>query len=82
MLKKLSLIVEYHPTTGKPLRERQVLVLSAYCESHNWNCEVIKDLGSGLNYKEKGLRKLIDTILNNECDTAKPLPMASHRYIT
>jgi predicted site-specific integrase-resolvase len=34
----------------------------------NWNCEVIKDLGSGLNYKKKGLRKLIDSILNNECD--------------
>ena len=48
--------------------ERIALVLSAYCESHNWNCEVIKDLGSGLNYKKKGLRKLIDTILNNECD--------------
>jgi putative resolvase len=49
--------------------ERQALVLSAYCESHNWNCEIIKDLGSGLNYKKKGLRKLIDSILNNECDS-------------
>jgi putative resolvase len=48
--------------------ERQALVLSAYCESHNWNCEIIKDLGSGLNYKKKGLRKLIDSILNNECE--------------
>lgn len=48
--------------------ERQALVLSAYCESHNWNCEIIKDLGSGLNYKKKGLRKLIDLILNNQCD--------------
>jgi putative resolvase len=48
--------------------ERQALVLSAYCEGHNWNCEVIQDLGSGLNYKKKGLRKLIDYILDEECD--------------
>jgi putative resolvase len=48
--------------------ERQALVLSAYCESHNWNCELIQDLGSGLNYKKKGLRKLIDYILDGQCD--------------
>lgn len=48
--------------------ERQALVLSAYCESHNWNCELIQDLGSGLNYKKKGLRKLIDCILDGQCD--------------
>lgn len=48
--------------------ERQALVLSAYCESHNWNCELIQDLGSGLNYKKKGLRKLIEYILDGQCD--------------
>ncbi len=29
---------------------------------------LIQDLGSGLNYKKKGLRKLIDLILNEEVD--------------
>lgn len=29
--------------------ERQALVLAAYYESHGWSCELIQDLGSGLN---------------------------------
>ncbi|MFK0731975.1 MAG: IS607 family transposase [Gloeotrichia echinulata GP01] len=48
--------------------ERQALVLSAYCEQHKFNYLLIQDLGSGLNYKKKGLRKLIDLILNDEVD--------------
>ena len=43
--------------------ERQSLVLSQYCESHFDNYEVIEDLGSGMNYKKKGLRKLVKLIL-------------------
>lgn len=36
----------------KPDLERQALVLSSYCEQKNYNnYQVIKDLGSGLNYK-------------------------------
>lgn len=48
--------------------ERQALVLSAYCEHHSLNYILIQDLGSGLNYKKKGLKKLIDLILIEEVD--------------
>lgn len=48
--------------------ERQSLVLSAYCESNRWKYQLIQDLGSGLNYKKKGLRKLIGLILDEEVD--------------
>jgi putative resolvase len=49
--------------------ERQDLVLQAYCTQKGWtNITPIKDLGSGLNYKKKGLRKLIDLLLNGSVE--------------
>lgn len=42
--------------------ERQAAVLGAYCERMGWEYEVIKDLGSGLNYNNKGLLKLLNLI--------------------
>ena len=41
---------------------RQAIVLESYCASHGWTFEVYQDLGSGLNYHKKGLRKLIKEI--------------------
>jgi predicted site-specific integrase-resolvase len=41
---------------------RQVCVLESYCASHGWAYEIYQDLGSGLNYNKKGLRKLIKEI--------------------
>ncbi|MBE9187986.1 IS607 family transposase [Microcoleus sp. LEGE 07076] len=46
--------------------DRQDAVLSGYCQSFNWEYEVIRDLGSGMNYRKKGLTKLISTILDGE----------------
>lgn len=47
---------------------RQVIVLESYCASNGWSVEIIQDLGSGLNYSKKGLRKLIKEIcLGNAC---------------
>ncbi len=46
--------------------ERQANALVAYCENKGWQVELIKDIGSGLNYKKRGLNKLIDKILNEE----------------
>ncbi|MEQ9233560.1 MAG: MerR family DNA-binding transcriptional regulator [Coleofasciculus sp. E2-BRE-01] len=34
---------------------RQVLVLESYCAKQGWEFEIIQDLGSGMNYKKKGL---------------------------
>lgn len=43
---------------------RQEQLLSNYCASKGWTYEVISDLGSGMNYRKKGLKRLIDLILD------------------
>lgn len=43
--------------------ERQKQVLGLYCASQGWTHEVIADLGSGLNYRKKGLRRLLDAVM-------------------
>jgi predicted site-specific integrase-resolvase len=45
---------------------RQVKLLSSYCASHGWNYEVIQDLGSGMNYYKKGLKSLLELILERK----------------
>ncbi len=42
--------------------KRQVDLLSSFCAVHGWPFEIIQDLGSGLNYAKKGLKKLIQSI--------------------
>ena len=44
----------------------QTQLLSAYCTQHGWNFEVIQDLGSGMNYRKKGLKKLLELILSKK----------------
>ena len=46
--------------------QRQEEVLSSYCASRGWTYEVICDLGSGMNYRKKGLKRLIDLILERK----------------
>ena len=48
--------------------KRQELVLEAYCAAKGFDFEVISDLGSGLNYKKKGLIRLIKMICSNQVD--------------
>jgi putative resolvase len=38
---------------------RQIAVLGSFCAAHGWTYEVLEDLGSGLNYNKKNLKKLI-----------------------
>ena len=45
---------------------RQVQVLEAFSGSNGWQFETIKDMGSGLNYQKKGLKKLIKRILSGD----------------
>lgn len=45
---------------------RQAQLLSNYCLSHGWNHEIIQDLGSGMNYYKKGLKRLLDLILDGK----------------
>jgi putative resolvase len=44
--------------------ERQKKVLEMYCASHGWRFELVTDLGSGMNYYKKGLKKLLNAILD------------------
>ena len=41
-------------------------MLECFCAARGWNFEVISDLGSGLNYSKKGLRRLLQKIVNKE----------------
>ena len=46
--------------------KRQAQFLSAYCTSHGWNYQIIQDLGSGMNYRKKGLKQLLEQILERK----------------
>ena len=39
-------------------------LLEAFCAAKGWRHEVIADLGSGLNYRKKGLNRLLELVLH------------------
>ena len=43
--------------------ERQKQVLELYCAKQGWTYEVIADFGSGMNYQKKGLKRLLDDVV-------------------
>lgn len=44
--------------------QRQEHVLELFCSSHGWTFEILSDMGSGLNYSKKGLRQLLQRIID------------------
>jgi len=46
--------------------ERQASLLTSYCAAKGWQYEVISDLGSGMNYRKKGLKKVLDAIVEKK----------------
>ena len=46
--------------------DRQQIILESYCAAKGWRSETIKDLGSGMNYKKKGLNQLLEMILKRQ----------------
>ena len=46
--------------------EKQVENVKAYMYAKGYEFEIIRDIGSGINYKKKGLRALIEKINNQE----------------
>lgn len=48
--------------------KRQIIVLESYCAKHGWEFEIIQDLGSGMNYKKKGLIRLIKLITSYQVE--------------
>ncbi len=47
----------------KDALERQKQVLELYCSRQNWSFEVVSDIGSGMNYHRKGLKHLLDELV-------------------
>lgn len=46
--------------------ERQKQVLEVYCARQGWTFEIVSDLGSGMNYDKKGLRRLLAAIISGQ----------------
>lgn len=46
--------------------DRQHAMLEAYCAAKGWRSEVIRDLGSGINYRKKGLQVILEKILRKQ----------------
>jgi putative resolvase len=47
---------------------RQALVLENFCIASGWTHEIVQDLGSGLNFQKRGLKKLIQNICSGTID--------------
>jgi predicted site-specific integrase-resolvase len=45
---------------------RQAQVLENFCSAHGWSYELIQDLGSGLNFQKRGLKKLLQNICSGK----------------
>ena len=37
-----------------------------YCSANGWTFEIVSDLGSGMNYRKKGLQKLLNSIIEDK----------------
>ncbi len=48
--------------------DRQVENVKTYMYAKGYSFEIITDIGSGINYKKKGLNQLIEYITNNEVE--------------
>ena len=46
--------------------ERQHAVLEAFCNKNGWQTEIIRDLGSGMNYNKKGLLRLLELMVRGQ----------------
>ena len=46
--------------------QRQVHMLEIYCSAKGWTFLTIKDLGSGMNYHKRGLKQLLEQIMNGQ----------------
>jgi len=46
--------------------QRQAHMLEMYCSSKGWTYSIIKDLGSGMNYHKRGLKQLLEQIMQGQ----------------
>ena len=69
--KELSYTIGYARTSSHDQKkdlERQVQVLELFCAQQGWQYQIIKDLGSGMNYNKRGLQRLIRLIVENKVE--------------
>jgi len=69
--KKKSITLAYARVSSyeqKDDLETQKQALQMFCLSNGWSYELIQDVGSGMNYNKKGLKKLLKLIQNNEIE--------------
>jgi putative resolvase len=58
--------VSSHDQKEDLVRQKQVVEL--FCAQNGWQFEIIDDLGSGLNYNKKGLKRLIRLIVDSKVE--------------
>lgn len=67
--KKEKLVIGYcrvSTSSQKNDLETQINNVKSYMYAKGYNFEIISDIGSGINYKKKGLQELLDKINNQE----------------
>lgn len=64
---ELSYTIGYARVSSHDQKEdlqRQKEVIELFCATNGWQFETIEDLGSGMNYNKKGLKRLIKLIID------------------
>lgn len=64
--KKVILYARVSTKQQKDELKNQIKNLKEYSYSKGYNFEIISDIGSGINYKKEGLKKLLEKINNSE----------------
>jgi len=64
--KKVILYARVSTKQQKDDLENQIKNLKEYAYSKGYSFEIISDIGSGINYKKEGLKKLLEKINNSE----------------
>src|SRR3989338_2063191 len=68
---KEKVTIAYARVSSHDQREdlkRQIKQLELFCSARGWSYELISDLGSGINYKKKGLKELLKKICYGEVE--------------
>jgi putative resolvase len=68
---ELSYTIGYARVSSHDPKEdlaRQKQVLELYCAQNGWQFEIIEDLGSGLNYSKKGIKRLVRLIIESKVE--------------
>ena len=46
--------------------ERQRQMLEMYCSAQGWTFEIVSDLGSGMNYQKRGLKRVLTEVIDGK----------------